>query len=229
MLRSPLLPLLSIIIACAGCASMLGIDGDYAPEALQDGTGGMLGIGNTRSSGGRTSIGEGGDTSTGHSGGASNRVDSGAGSMRSSGGAPLVEAGSCDSTSCGSGEKCCPALSPMCLPEATIIGCGAVTCDPCPAPPSDGVAICTASKCAVQCNDGFMLQDDKCVALTTGGGGMTGAGGSMSTGGSAGSGGANCTNANVNSCPPCAFFGIAKCCQNNNTCGCTWAPTVVCY
>lgn len=210
---------------------MLGIDNNYAPVELQDGGTGGIDVGDPPGSGG-ASKGTGGHSTkpTGSGGaGAGGATTTGAGGdvVASAGATPGAEAGSCDPSGCSAAEKCCPTIAPTCLPQATIIGCGATSCDPCPAPPNDGVAVCTDGKCAVQCNDGFMLVGDACVATTSGSGGAPGTGGAKGTGGAAGSNA--CTTADHSNCPVCVFVGIANCCQNNHTCGCTWAPGAVCY
>jgi hypothetical protein len=184
MTRSVSVPkLLWVLAACAGCSSMLGIDGEYAPVGLQDGSGGIVGAGDLPSHAGGTTLflGTGGSSPVMQGEGGTTPVfDAGSGSSAAGGSVP-VEAAVCVSTDCGSDQKCCPTLSAMCLDQAPIIGCSAASCEPCPAPPSHAVAVCEAGQCAIVCNDGYTKQGSSCVASGTGGQG--GAGGKAGSGG----------------------------------------------
>jgi hypothetical protein len=213
--------LLWALVACFGCSTMLGIDGDYVPAALEGSSGGTVGAGDFPSfSGGAGPAGSGGFFSVGE-GGTTAILDAGSGGSVSAGGS-VAEAAACDPRACGSKQKCCPTLAPTCLDHAPIIGCSAESCDPCPAPPSHAIAICNpAGECAIACNDGYTQQGAACVANGTGGQG--GAGGKPGAGGA---GGAMCVAAD---CPPCNIAGPVKCCRNDGNCGCSWAATFVCY
>ena len=231
MTRSASVSLLAALVGLAGCASMLGIDGDYAPGDSVDGSGGIFGSGDRPSSAaGGASLGEGGSGSALGAGGSRNETGgvgssggSSAGGAVSTGGAAPMDAATCDPTSCAQGEKCCPMIV-SCMPEDPIIGCGSSGCDSCPAPPTEGVAVCINGACAVQCNDGFALKGTACVAIVTGSGGAQGTGGMTGAGGATG-----CAVGDSASCPACNIAGPLKCCKNNHTCGCSWAPGFACY
>jgi hypothetical protein len=224
MTKSVSLPnLLWALAACAGCSSMLGIDGDYAE--LRDGSGGVVGVGDfpSQSGGGTAAVfGSGGRSVPPETGGTIMVFDAGSGGAPAAGGNAPIEATVCAPGDCGSQQKCCPMLAPLCLDHAPIIGCSAASCDPCPAPPDKGIAVCEAGACAILCNDGYMKQGSTCVPNGTGGKGGTG--GTMGAGG--GTGGASCVAQN---CPACNIAGPVKCCRNDGNCGCSWAATFVCY
>jgi hypothetical protein len=230
MLRSlSVVSLLTIFVGGSACTSMLGIDGKYEPD-LSPGDGGAT-----------TDFGNGGgpgsgaaDNASGGAGGAGGTTPVPTGGASATGGVPprptgaAPEGGTCMPSDCGAMEKCCPALSAVCLPQGPIIGCGASSCDPCPPPPDNGIDICKQGACAIRCNEAFVEQDGKCVPMGAGGaGGGTGAGGAMATSGGTGTGGAACV---PTKCPPCNIAGPLQCCRNNGTCGCTWwDPAHVCY
>ena len=221
MTKSVSIPnLLWALAACAGCSSMLGIDGDYVE--LREAAGGRLGAGDFPSQSGGTPdvFGSGGRSPvTPETGGTIWVFDAGAGGAVGAGGS--APAPVCTKDDCGSKQKCCPALAAACLDEAPIIGCAADSCDPCPAPPDNGIAVCETGACAILCNDGYVKQGSKCVPAGTGG--ATGAGGMTGSGGKAG---ATCV---ADKCPACNIAGPVKCCRNDGNCGCSWAATFVCY
>jgi hypothetical protein len=223
MTRNVLVPLLSAIAACAGCASMLDLDQNYTPVEV-DGGSSSAGGDVTSSSGGVVS-GGGGSGSVIVAAGGRPIVDAGSAGHASGGVAP-VEAGSCGPNSCGPTEKCC---SSTCGPEQPLTGCGQMGCDPCPAPPTNGVAICENGACAVRCNEAYALSSGKCVPMTTGSGGA-GAGGTTGGGGK-GTGGATaqCPGTDTSRCPQCNIAGPLPCCRHDQTCGCSWAPGFACY
>jgi hypothetical protein len=226
MTRNVLVPLLSAIAACAGCASVLGLDQNYAPVE-QDGD--PVSAGGDPSSGGsgEGGSGEGGSGAVIISAGGRMVVDAGSGG-HAAGGVPPIEAGSCDSKSCGAAEKCCPTLSAMCVPEQPLTGCGGPTCDSCPPPPTNGVAVCENGACAVRCIEAYALSSGKCVAMTTGSGG-TGSGGTTAAGGKGTGGGPQCPGTDTSRCPACNITGPLPCCKHDQTCGCSWAPGFACY
>jgi hypothetical protein len=226
MIRSVSIPkLFWALAACSGCSSMLGIDGEYVPVELQPGSGGFQGAGDfpSQSGGGTAAVfGSGGSSPVmPGSGGAFLILDAGSSGAVAAGGSAPMEAAVCVPTECGSKQKCCSELSAACLDEAPIVGCSDPSCEPCPAPPSKGIAVCEAGACAILCNDGYTKQGSTCVANGTGGQG--GAGGNA---GSGGAGGAACV---ADKCPACNIAGPVKCCRNDGSCGCSWAATFVCY
>lgn len=212
-----------IFAGAAACTSMLGIDGDYEPS-LAAGAGGDVadpGTGGATGSGASTDMENGGAWSVLDTGGAGTTVPGGAGGVppRQTGGAP-PDSGVCTPSDCGPTEKCCPAIAPACTQQSPLVGCAADKCDPCPAPPANGIDICKQGACAIQCNDGFTEQNGACVPMGTGGMGSGGAGGAKGAGGAPGAGGqAAC---DPSKCGACNIAGIIKCCRNNDTCGCTW-------
>jgi hypothetical protein len=195
---------------------MLGIDGKYESAELA-GTGGD-GAGNASSSGGESAHGNGGAGVIIIGNGGAGGVDAGNG-----GASPEPDAGSCTPADCSADEKCCPSLVAACVPASPLFGCSATSCDSCPTPPSNGVAICVVGKCAVQCNTGFHVQSGKCEADGAGG---AGSGGAPPAGGATGAGGTKCVAAN---CPTCNIAGPMKCCRNDGVCGCSWAAAFACY
>jgi hypothetical protein len=239
MIRNVLMPLLSAIAACAGCASMLGLDHDYAPEGVEhDSSSG----GDVTSSNGGVVSGGSGDVGNGEggsgaaiipAGGRRAMVDAGMGG-HAAGGAPVADAGSCDTIACKAGEKCCTSVSTQppvsaCVTEQPLIGCGQTGCDPCPPPPTNGVAVCDNNgACAVRCNEAYALSNGECVPMSTGSGGA-GHGGTTGTGGKGTGGGPQCPGTDASRCGPCNIAGPVACCRHDQTCGCTWAPGVVCY
>jgi hypothetical protein len=214
--------LLFVGLVSIGCTSMLGIDGEYV-EGVNGAHAGGAG-GRVSASGGKGGDGGGvvetGGTSSGGDG--SGGVANGGTGGTASGGAA---AGCGTSGACGSGEKCCAPPTggtPVCVPPAPIFGCGPDSCDPCLVPTTNGVAVCNGDSCGIQCNEGYAAsaagdQCDPVAAGGAGGGGATGTGGTPTP---------KCT---VPTCTnQCFPLGLFKCCRNNNTCGCTWAPPL-CY
>lgn len=204
---------LSLGLGCCGfaCTSMLGIDGTYELGSTGQ-TGGAKGTG-AASNGGSLTGGAGG--ATGGTGGTAAAGMSGAGNVGTDGG---IGCG----TACPSGTKCCsaPGQPGTCVSPAPLVGCDLSGCTPCPPPPTNGIAVCNGTTCAIQCNNGYVLDGGQCDPLSTGG--TTGAGGTTSTGGTT-------TTCDPSSCPQCVPLGIATCCKSDHTCGCTWAPGAVCY
>jgi hypothetical protein len=200
---------------------MLGIDGKYEPAELAPSSGGASGTGDEpATTGGSAAIdGNGGEGPVIVGSGGVDAGSAGAGNTPA-----VVEAGACNPTDCAPDEKCCPALATTCLKIAPLIGCSASSCDDsCPAPPNNGIAICSSGKCAVQCNPGFHAEGANCVLTGAGGAGN---GGSPGTGGKSGTGGAACV---ADQCPACNIAGPMKCCRNDGVCGCSWAALFACY
>lgn len=217
---------------------MLGLDQDYAPVEL--GSDASSAGGDATSSTGGIVTGGGGSTGTVviAAGGRQAMIDAGSGGHSAAGGSAAageppvpMEAGACTADSCGAGEKCCPIpmLGLECVQEQPLTGCGASSCDSCPAPPANGVAVCTNGACAVLCNEAYELSDSKCVPMSTGGAGGASTGGTTGAGGKATGGMPACTATDTSRCPPCNIAGPAVCCQHNQTCGCSWAPGFACY
>lgn len=187
-------PLFGLVLV-AGCTSMLGIDGNYVVGLQEDG--GLSAAGGT---GGPSSGGAGGALTTG---GAAGTVTS------------------CESDSaCPAGTKCCAG---GCIAPQPLVGCAPTGCTRCPAPPTEGTAICNGATCGIQCKVGYAVSGNDCVP--SGSGGAAGSGG---VGGqTAGSGGGS--TCDPKSCKNCSVAGPLGCCKHDGTCGCTWAPGAICY
>lgn len=203
-----------------GCTSVLGIDGNYVignQEAGLVAAGGAATGGNGTESGGTETSG--GSSSGGRAGmtGSGGIADTGGtkatGGAGASGGTASCDA---DGASCPSGQKCCPApqasgpTASFCAEPAPIVGCDALDCMPCLAPPDNGIAVCTAGQCDFQCNATFTRKGNACQA--DGAGGAGGAGGASGTGGAP-----TCVRSQ---CPGCGLAGPFGCCKSNGTCGC---------
>lgn len=239
-----------------GCTSLLGIDEEYVLESVardasytpeasrtERGDAGWTGTG------GR---GAGGAQATGGDGGASGLETGG------DGGVQVVTPHKSECTTsaeCPDGQKCCENLQ-LCIDPIPIVGCQQSGCDPCPQPPLNGLAECTADgTCEVQCIFGYRLKDTGraplCVPLNQpdggadaaeapstgppGAGGSPGAGGTLGEGGTPSTSGAPGSGGRAPACVPeqcggCSVVGPIGCCKANDECGCTWSPTLrPCY
>ncbi len=214
-----------------GCTSVLGIDGNYVlgtEEAGLVSAGGAASGGNGDTGGAESGGADPGGQSSGgrNSGGTVTSGGTGPGGATTGGtaGSP-GGAASCDAdgASCASGQKCCAppgAATKSCVGPLPIVGCEAADCTPCPAPPQDGIAICTAGQCDFECSNGTTRNGNACES--TGAGGAGGAGG--------GTGGTPPTPpCEQPSCRGCGLIGPFRCCRADKSCGCTYAPGAVCY
>jgi hypothetical protein len=126
---------------------------------------------------------------------------------------------------CPNGQKRC---SSLCVSPTPIVGCSPTTCEPCPPPPPNSVAICNGELCSIECNDGFVDVRGLCEPVRSDGGG--GVGGGMGSGGAPATGGAadGGPNCDASACPGCGLPGPIGCCRFNDTCGCTFIPGGYC-
>ena len=94
----------------------------------------------------------------------------------------------------GQGQKFCEGL---CVAPTPQVGCSAVDCVPCPAPPMDAVSVCIAEQCDFECTPGFVRSGVGCVP-------------------------APCDPA---TCPACPNGGV-PCCTTAGQCACrtAWNP-----
>jgi hypothetical protein len=205
----------------AGCADILGIDNEYVTQQSEVATGGKHSTGGASARGGSENGGT--PAAGGEAAGSGGEAASGGDDA----GSEPADAG-CAAGDCGGGKKCCTGGNgkASCVLPAPLFGCSLDTCDRCPMPPLEGVAICQNNACNVACNPGFELVGAACEPIQSGTGGITGAGGKAGTGGGTSTGGASCDNTKCGGCGPAGPFG---CCRNDHTCGCTWAPGAVCY
>lgn len=83
---------------------------------------------------------------------------------------------------CSAGQKACGGI---CLAPTPGIGCSMTQCTPCPAVPAHSTATCSGEQCSFQCNAGYTLSGNSCVASGAGGSSGAGAGSGGSGGGCA--------------------------------------------
>lgn len=115
----------------------------------------------------------------------------GAGGRGQGGSAAVSGAASDASADCPGDQKRCGGA---CLPPEPRVGCGGPTCEPCPAPPENGMTTCVDGLCALSCLPGYVFTGTLCEsadgsssvgaggAPTTGSGGAPGAAGGPPTG-----------------------------------------------
>ena len=169
-------------------------------------------------------------TGTSGSGGLSGTLPPGAGAFpsiapTSGGGSPpsAPDPGSAPVATCPDAKMCgglvvCPHPG---------VGCGSTGCEPCPAAPLGGTAVCTdQGTCDFQCDEGFTRVGNACEAPSapapTSPSPTSTSTSSPSTPPPS-SGGGRCSG-----CMGCSVIGPFPCCRDNGTCGCTWAPGGYC-
>jgi hypothetical protein len=167
--------------------------------------------GGTSSSGGAISA-AGGNGATSSSGGSINGTggqppgdggsgalagSTGSGGVRSDAAVPVGGDGGSngrDAATCPGDQKFCEGL---CVAFTPLVGCAAVDCAPCPAPPMNAVSVCIAEHCDFECTAGFARSGAGCVP----------------------------TACDPAACPPCQN-GSLPCCSAAGQCACrtAWNP-----
>lgn len=213
----------SALVLCAGCANILGIDGDYVAEdslvlseagAATDGGSVSSGAGGSSSGAGGSGAAGAGASAGGAAGGSPGGA-SGSGGLGAGGGMPPDAAGGQGGADpmpcpdgCPDGEKCCDGV---CVPPSPNFGCTLDSCDRCGSIPNNAVGKCNGDACGFECIPGYMQDGNQCVPDSSAGG----AGGGIPT----------CDPA---TCPPCVTAVYAPCCQDNGACGCAF-PFAPCF
>jgi len=203
---------------------------DVSADQADESSGGAAGASGATGAGGAETGGSTGKGGTGgtHSGGTNGGGSAGTGGSTGTGGS--AEAGPC-----GAAKHMC---NGSCVGNTIQTGCWkSATCDPCPAPAANGVAVCTAGGiCTAQCDANYTLEGTNCVCKATccsntecadagqvcqNGVCVSGGNGGSGTGGSGGSSGKNC---NPSSCNAIEDYNCLLNCASNLCFACTCSP-----